>query len=148
MSTHPAPTVPSHPSRRQVVVGCAVVCAAGTAACSGDAEPAPTVSRSGSGEAVARVADLKAGVALAATGPAGQPIVLVRPAADAEPVAFSAICPHAGCTVAPSADGTELVCPCHGSTFDPLTGKRLSGPAQAPLSGFQVAIEGDSVIAL
>lgn len=149
MSPTPSlPAAPLLPSRRQVVLGCAVACAAGTAACSGaDADPEPIVSRSGSGEAVARLSDLMAGVAVAATGPAGQPIVVLRPE-DGDPVAFSAVCPHAGCTVAPSPDGGRLVCPCHGSTFDARTGERLSGPAAAPLAGFRVAVQGDSVVAL
>ena len=140
-----APSRRPGPSRRHVVLGCALVCAAGASGCSGG-DPEPTVSRSGSGEEVARLADLKAGVAVAATGPAGQPIVVVRPEGG-DPVAFSAVCPHAGCTVAPSPDGAQLVCPCHGSTFDALTGERLSGPAQAPLAGFRVAVKGDSVVA-
>jgi Rieske Fe-S protein len=143
MSSHPP-----RPSRRQVVVGCVAVCTAGTAGCTGDdGTPSPTVSRSGSGEAVARVADLPDGVPVPATGPAGQPIVVVRPK-DADPVAYSAVCPHAGCTVAPSDDGRTLVCPCHGSTFDPVSGERLSGPATAPLSTFRVGLRGDSVVAL
>jgi ubiquinol-cytochrome c reductase iron-sulfur subunit len=57
-------------------------------------------------------------------------------------VAYSKICTHAGCAIAlyrnPLFDATEpghaLVCPCHYSTFDPVTGgKVLFGPAGRPL---------------
>lgn len=53
-------------------------------------------------------------------------------------LAFSKICPHAGCAIsmyrypiyAPGAPGPALVCPCHYSTFDPLRGGELIfGPA-------------------
>jgi ubiquinol-cytochrome c reductase iron-sulfur subunit len=53
-------------------------------------------------------------------------------------LAFSKICPHAGCAVSlyrwpsfePTAPGPALVCPCHYSTFDPTRGGRLLfGPA-------------------
>lgn len=81
----------------------------------------------------------------------GSPVVLVRldptsldlPADrsgwDADGVlAFSKICPHAGCainlyrfpTFPAQSPGPALVCPCHYSTFDPATGgKRIFGPA-------------------
>src|SRR5215218_8757207 len=41
-------------------------------------------------------------------------------------VAFSAICTHLGCSVIaqPNADG-HIVCPCHGSMFDPSDGARV-----------------------
>jgi len=49
--------------------------------------------------------------------------------------AFIATCPHMGCPVSGKALATKgiIECPCHGSTFDPLTGKRLSGPAPGGL---------------
>ena len=57
-------------------------------------------------------------------------------------LAFSRICPHAGCAIsmyrhpvfAPTAPGPALVCPCHYSTFDPRRGGALEfGPAGRPL---------------
>jgi Rieske Fe-S protein len=41
--------------------------------------------------------------------------------------ALSAVCPHAGCGVS-MVRSSELVCPCHGSTFS-FAGERLAGPA-------------------
>jgi Rieske Fe-S protein len=46
---------------------------------------------------------------------------------------FSNKCTHAGCRINQEMDG-QLVCPCHGSRYDSLTGKVLQGPAGLPLS--------------
>ena len=139
------------PSRRQLVTGCAaVVCAGGLAACSGsDAtdKTAPAPSRSGSGETLAQVADVKVGGAISAKTPAGKPIIIAQPK-EGTFVGFSAICTHAGCTVVPSADGKTLQCPCHKSTFDALTGKNTGGPAPAPLPQVLVEVKGGAVIAV
>jgi cytochrome b6-f complex iron-sulfur subunit len=71
--------------------------------------------------------------------------VLVSRPASGTAAAFSAVCPHQGCTVA--AEGTQnLRCPCHGSTFDPKTGKNLSGPAPRPLTGIPVTVTGGNVV--
>jgi ubiquinol-cytochrome c reductase iron-sulfur subunit len=67
-------------------------------------------------------------------------------------LAFSKICPHAGCAVsmyryplyAPHAPGPALVCPCHYSTFDPRTGGTvLFGPAGRDLPQLPLAVDGD-----
>lgn len=47
--------------------------------------------------------------------------------------ALSPICTHLGCTV--QIAGEQLVCPCHGSTYD-RTGRVLRGPASLPLTEF------------
>lgn len=59
-------------------------------------------------------------------------------------MAFSAICTHLGCTVAPA--GNRLDCPCHGSVFDAFTGKNLSGPAPRPLPGVVVHVAAGQVL--
>jgi len=58
-------------------------------------------------------------------------------------VAFSAVCTHQGCTVAPQ--GKEFDCPCHGSRFDGTTGDVLNGPARDPLPKLNAQVSGDSV---
>jgi Rieske Fe-S protein len=46
---------------------------------------------------------------------------------------FSNKCTHAGCRINQEIDG-QLVCPCHGSRYDSVTGKVLQGPAGLPLA--------------
>lgn len=46
--------------------------------------------------------------------------------------AFSAKCPHLGCTVNFDAISKKFKCPCHGSIFD-ASGKWISGPAKRNL---------------
>ena len=47
--------------------------------------------------------------------------------------AFSAVCTHQSCIVAPAGDGFQ--CPCHGSRYD-NRGVNVSGPAPRPLERF------------
>jgi menaquinol-cytochrome c reductase iron-sulfur subunit len=42
--------------------------------------------------------------------------------------AFSAICPHLGCSIGYDPGGARFVCPCHGSVFGP-DGAVRSGPS-------------------
>jgi thiosulfate dehydrogenase [quinone] large subunit len=54
-------------------------------------------------------------------------------------VAYDAVCPHAGCTVGYSPAAQLIVCPCHGSQFDPATGAVVQGPAPRGLGHIAVA---------
>ena len=58
--------------------------------------------------------------------------------------AFSAVCPHLGCSVnaVSGDDGTSVgfACPCHTSSFDP-SGKRTSGPSPRDLDVLETKIE-------
>jgi Rieske Fe-S protein len=82
------------------------------------------------GEAIARESDVAPGSALKFKD-RGRDAVLVH-LDGGEFVAYSAVCTHAGCTVAYK-DG-QLACPCHGSIFDAANGAEVvSGPAQTPL---------------
>jgi Rieske Fe-S protein len=136
-------------SRRQALLagsgaalGAAVVSGCGnggSAAGSQDGSPSGT---SGS-RVLAKVAEVPVGGAVSATGPDGKPVIVSRPSAG-KVVAFSAICTHMGCTVAP--DGSILKCPCHGSTYDLATGKNTGGPAPRPLPSIPVKVEGGRVV--
>jgi thiosulfate dehydrogenase (quinone) large subunit len=55
-------------------------------------------------------------------------------------VAYDAVCPHAGCTVGYAKTAKLIVCPCHGSEFDPTTGAVVSPPAQRGLAPIHVAV--------
>jgi cytochrome b6-f complex iron-sulfur subunit len=60
-------------------------------------------------------------------------------------VAYSVVCTHQGCPVAYR--DRELVCPCHGSIFDPARGgEAVRGPAQEPLQEIKVDAEGSKVV--
>ena len=74
----------------------------------------------------------------------GKAVVVAQPTAGTA-VAFSAICTHKGCTVAPA--GAKLNCPCHGSVYDALTGKVLSGPAPRALTSVPVTVKDGAVVA-
>lgn len=73
----------------------------------------------------------------------GKPIIVSRPTAG-KVVAFSAICTHRGCTVAPA--GAKLNCPCHGSVYEAATGKNIAGPAPAPLPAVRVTVANGQVV--
>jgi 3-phenylpropionate/trans-cinnamate dioxygenase ferredoxin subunit len=56
------------------------------------------------------------------------------------------ICSHAYCALSDGdLEGTEVVCPCHGSTFDLRTGHPLSPPAVDPVARYDVVVDGDVV---
>jgi thiosulfate dehydrogenase (quinone) large subunit len=54
-------------------------------------------------------------------------------------VAYDAVCPHAGCTVGYSPSQHLLVCPCHGSEFNPANGDVEQGPAARGLNAYTIA---------
>lgn len=100
-------------------------------------------SGAGSSGALAKVSDIPVGGAVSAETSDGKPIIVSQPS-KGEIVAFSAICTHMGCTVAPAA--TRIQCPCHGSTYDLATGVNTGGPAPKPLAEVAVKVEGGNVV--
>jgi cytochrome b6-f complex iron-sulfur subunit len=150
-------------SRRQAVIAAAAGAGAlALAACSGSSgnsagsssgssggSPSGTSSGSsggaaaGGGAVLAMLADVPVGSAIAAQDPSGKPVVVAQPTAG-KAVAFSAICTHMGCTVAPA--GSELHCPCHGSRYNALTGAVLQGPAPRALPSVPVHVAGGKVV--
>jgi thiosulfate dehydrogenase [quinone] large subunit len=76
------------------------------------------------------------------TDPAsGDPGLVIQQTAG-EFVAFDAVCPHAGCTVAYAKSAKIIACPCHGSEFDASTGAVIQGPASRGLTRITVAESG------
>jgi cytochrome b6-f complex iron-sulfur subunit len=69
---------------------------------------------------------------------AGDTIMVVR-VSDAQVVALSAICTHAGCSMDYAAGQKVLDCPCHGSQFA-TDGSVLRGPAVRPLRVYNVTM--------
>lgn len=69
--------------------------------------------------------------------------VYVRRAETGEWIALLASCTHRGCQPEPFAE--RLVCPCHGSEFS-LTGEVLAGPADRPLTRYEVVEDGERLV--
>lgn len=89
--------------------------------------------------------DVPVGGAAQFTDPAsGDPGLVLRPT-DGTFVAFSAICPHAGCTVAFAPSSDIIACPCHGSEFNPRTGAVVRGPASRGLTAIPVTASGGNL---
>ncbi|MCV7062518.1 Rieske (2Fe-2S) protein [Mycolicibacterium vaccae] len=88
---------------------------------------------------IAATADIPVG-----SGVIVEDIVITQPTAGVYR-AFSAVCTHAGCSLADVSDGT-INCPCHGSKFN-LDGTVANGPATRPLEGKSVAVDGDVITA-
>ena len=58
-------------------------------------------------------------------------------------VVLSAICTHAGCVV--EAENGKIVCPCHLSSFNALTGKVMKGVAKKALRKYVVSEDAGSI---
>jgi cytochrome b6-f complex iron-sulfur subunit len=113
------------------VVGSSVLVGCGTA--------------SSGGRPIARVSEVPPGSAFEFRDDySGERAVLVH-LQEGRFVAYSVVCSHQGCPVAYR--GGELLCPCHGSVFDPARGgEAVRGPAQKPLQEIEVDAEGSKVM--
>lgn len=99
-------------------------------------------SRPAGGELIGSVKTLPINRARPFTDPlSGDPAVLIH-LNNGRFVAYSAVCTHAGCTVAYDSARGELVCPCHGSIYDPRHGAQVvAGPAPRPLPVVPVRVD-------
>lgn len=85
------------------------------------------------GTRIGSLGDIPMGQAATFTTPNGRPAVAVR-LGQRRVVAYSAVCTHAGCTVAYDTGTRLLACPCHGAEFDPARdAAAVSGPTNTPL---------------
>ena len=76
----------------------------------------------------------------------GEPDILIRQN-DGTLTALSAVCTHQGCTVGYSG-GPQIICPCHGGTFNARTGAVEGGPPESPLAPRHVREQGGEIYAL
>ena len=91
-----------------------------------------------SGTALGPATSVPVGGSAAFTDPAtGDPGLVIQQTAD-DFVAFDAVCPHAGCTVAYQSSAKIIACPCHGSEFNARTGAVERGPATNGLTPIRV----------
>jgi thiosulfate dehydrogenase [quinone] large subunit len=90
------------------------------------------------GTAIGAASQVPVGGSAAFTDPkSGDPSLVIQHTAG-NFVAFDAICPHAGCTVAFQSSADIIACPCHGSEFNPRTGAVVNGPATSGLNPIRV----------
>ncbi len=85
------------------------------------------------------VADVPEGGGLARDG-----VVVTQPSAGTFK-AFDAECPHQGCGVS-EVTAEAIVCPCHGSSFDPTSGDVTQGPATEGLATKKATVDGDEIV--
>jgi thiosulfate dehydrogenase [quinone] large subunit len=91
------------------------------------------------GTAIGPAKDVPVGGAASFSDPrTGDPSIVIQPTAG-KFVAFDAVCPHAGCTVYYDQSAALIVCPCHGSQFNPSTGAVQVGPAPTGLTPITIA---------
>lgn len=120
--------------RREVLQGALAVGLTGAlAACDPGAEPPPAPP----GTPLGSTADIPVG---GGTVLSEIRIVVTHPS-QGQFRAFSAVCPHTGCTVRTIADGV-IICPCHGSRFSIEDGSVQSPPSPAPLTPRAITIVG------
>lgn len=60
--------------------------------------------------------------------------------------ALGNLCTHQGCRLSSGKlrEG-RIRCPCHGSLFDPATGKVLQGPAEKPVPVYHIKVENGQI---
>jgi len=131
-------------SRRTVIVwggaGAAAAATVGLVGCSTGTGSAPAGNDTPT--EIATLADIPVGGSIVVEV-AGEQVVLSQPESGTV-IAFSAVCTHQGCIVAPKAK--ELACPCHGSRFNAETGEVIEGPAARALPSVAVTVNGTSVM--
>jgi thiosulfate dehydrogenase [quinone] large subunit len=111
-----------------------------TAPVSTTSEPGSTTTTAPapSGTSIGTASSVPVGGASTFTVPSsGDPGLVIQETAD-DFMAFDAVCPHAGCTVAYQVGSKIIACPCHGSEFNPKTGAVVRGPATSGLTKISV----------
>ena len=153
--SQPSPSRELLPSRRALLAGAGVTCAAMLAGCTthdaSNGGSTPATSRTATSAGGSAPATAAAG-ALAATSQVpdgggkiidGPNIVITQPESGSFK-AFTAICTHEGCIVNNVSNGT-INCPCHGSKFSIKDGSVVNGPAPSPLAAIAIKVEGTSI---
>ncbi len=99
-----------------------------------------------SGPVLAALSAIQVGTTRTVSIPGGTEQALLIHNTDGSVTALSPVCTHQGCDVVYQQANNALVCPCHGSRFDPKTGEAKRGPAQLPLKSYTVKVDGQGNI--
>lgn len=125
-------------SRRSVLAGACVACAATATGCATYSPPAAAPAAAPGGPLAETAAvPVGGGVIVGDT-------VITQPT-EGDFKAFSATCTHQGCAVNEVTAG-EIICPCHASRFSAQDGSVLGGPAPSPLPEKQITVNGTSIV--
>jgi Rieske Fe-S protein len=127
--------------RRLLLAGGAGLGSVALAACSGGTG-IPELTGVGAGDPVVALSEVPVGGTYEVSLD-GRRVLISQPTVGTV-VGFDATCTHQGCTVRATEGG--LVCPCHGSVFDPATGAAVHGPATEPLAPVGVTVRGADVV--
>ncbi|WP_131104965.1 ubiquinol-cytochrome c reductase iron-sulfur subunit [Ornithinimicrobium sufpigmenti] len=139
------PTRSVLPTRRAVLGGgCAAGAAALLSACGGDSGGGSTPTVDADGALRVPLADTPVGGST--YYPQASARVIVTQPSEGRWLAYDATCTHEGCMTSSTDDDGNLVCPCHGSVFDPASGAPVSGPAQEPLVALTVEVDGEDLL--
>lgn len=145
----------SLPRRTVLAVGVAGTAGVALAACSGSdaageaagtGEPGSTAP-GGTQPAVPQAGGAATAVPVggAAIVAAGKNTYVVAQPTEGQFVAHSAVCPHQGC-LCNQIQADRAICPCHGSTFNAVTGEVLTGPAKTGLAKATVSNDGGTLM--
>ena len=123
--------------RRTLLAATGVAAAAGLMAACGSSSSS---SSSGGDQVLVAAAQVPVGGGVVIEEP---PVVVTQPT-EGDLRAFTAICPHQGCTVSEVVD-QQIRCRCHGSRFSIVDGSVIEGPAPTGLAAEAIAVRDGSV---
>lgn len=146
----------SLPRRTVLAVGVAGTAGMALAACSGSdsagedtgaGDPGSTSTTGGTQPTVPQAGGAATAVPVggAAIVAAGKSTYVVAQPTEGQFVAHSAVCPHQGC-LCNQIQADRAICPCHGSTFNAVTGEVLTGPAKTGLAKATVSNDGGTLM--
>lgn len=102
----------------------------------------PTGSNPSPGGVIAKISAVPTNSAFSFTLPSNSDPGLLIHLNNGQFVAYDALCTHAGCLVDFDPSSGQLVCPCHGASFDPAKAAAvLTGPAQTPLTSVAIKVD-------
>ncbi|MEU8799980.1 Rieske (2Fe-2S) protein [Spirillospora sp. NPDC048819] len=125
--------------RRTVLCGAGVAGAAVLAGCASGGEE--KTAEDLKGQEIAKAADIPVGGGKVY----GADKIVVTQPAQGTYKAFTAVCPHQGCTVDKVQNGL-IRCACHGSEFKIADGSVQKGPADQPLAEYPVQVRNGGIV--